>query len=81
MTTEKKRFIKYKPVSGKLQNHFGFKLLADHNIKNADQVCCILSDKSFAYHESNRSRTYHLKKNTSNNIQNFSLQNQLHLVS
>ena len=37
-------------------------LLADHNIKNADQVYCILSDKLFAYHRSNRSQTYHLKK-------------------
>ena len=45
-----------------LQEHFGFKLLADHNIKNADQVYCILSDKLLAYHESNRSRTCHFKK-------------------
>ena len=60
MATETKRFIKYtcKPISSKLQEHFGFKLLADHNIKSADQVFCILSDKSFAY----KSRTYHLKK-------------------
>ena len=50
MATEKKQFIKYKPISGKLQKHFGFKLLADHDIKNADQVYCILSDKLFAYH-------------------------------
>ena len=57
MATEQKLFIKYKLVSSKLQEHFGFKLLADHNIKNADQVYCILSDKSFEYHESNRSRT------------------------
>ena len=36
-----------KPTSGKLQEHFGFKLLADHNIKNADQVYCILNDNHF----------------------------------
>ena len=43
MATKKKSFIKYKPVSSKLQEHLGFELLADHNIKNADQVYCILS--------------------------------------
>ena len=59
MATEKKRFIKYKPISGRL--HFGFKLLADGNIKNADNVYCIHCDKSFAYHGSNMSLTYHLQ--------------------
>ena len=49
-------------LSGKLQEHFGFKLLADHNIDNANQVYYVLSDKSFAYHGSNRWQTYHLKK-------------------
>ena len=62
MATEKKYFVRYKPISGKLREHFAFKLLADSNIKNADQVYCILSDKSFAYHGSNRSRSHHLKK-------------------
>ena len=33
MATEKKRFIKYKAISDKLQEHFGFKLLADGNTK------------------------------------------------
>ena len=59
MATEK---IKYKPVSGRLKEHFGFKLLADGNIKNADNVYCIHCDKSFAYHGSNTSLTYHLQK-------------------
>ena len=73
MATEKKWFIKYKSVSGKLQEHFGFKLLVDHNIKNADQVYCILSDKSFAYHESNRLRIYHLKQKHSLQYSKFQL--------
>ena len=35
--------VKYKPISGRLKEHFGFKLLADGNIKNADNVYCIHS--------------------------------------
>ena len=62
MTIEKNQFIKYKPISGRLKEHFGFKLLADGNIKNADNVYCIHCDKSFAYHGSNTSLTYHLQK-------------------
>ena len=62
MAIEKNQFIKYKPISGRLKEHFGFKLLADGNIKNADNVYCIHCDKSFAYHGSNRSLTYHLQK-------------------
>ena len=41
MAIEKNQFIKYKPISGRLKEHFGFKLLADGNIKNADNVYCI----------------------------------------
>ena len=37
-------------------------MLADHNIKNTDQVYCILSDKSFAYHESKGRKLTTLKK-------------------
>ena len=61
MAIEKNQFIKYKPISGRLKEHFGFKLLADGNIKNAD-VYRIHCDKSFAYHGFNASLTYHLLK-------------------
>ena len=77
MATKKKRFIKYKATSGKLQEQFGFKLLADGNIKNADRIYCIHCDKSFAYHESNARLLTTFKKNTPYNIQNFSLQSEL----
>ena len=52
MAIEKNQFVKYKPISSRLKKHFGFKLLADGNIKNADNVHCIHCDKSFAYHGS-----------------------------
>ena len=61
MAIEKNQFIKYKLISGRLKEHFGFKLLAEGNIKNAD-VYYIHCDKSFAYHGSNTSLTYHLQK-------------------
>ena len=62
MAMDKNQFTKCKPISGRLKEHFGFKLLADGNIKNADNVYCIHCDKSFAYHGSNTSLTYHLQK-------------------
>ena len=65
MATEKKRFIKYKAISGKLQENIGFKLLAGGNIKDADKVYCIHCDKSFAYHGSNTSLTYYLQRKLS----------------
>lgn len=52
---------KYKPMSGRLREHFGFRLLADGNIENASKVYCIHCDKLFAYHGSNTSLTYHLQ--------------------
>ena len=62
MAMDKNQFTKHKPISGRLKEHFGFKLLVDGNIKNADNVYCIHCDKSFAYHGSNTSLTYHLQK-------------------
>ena len=62
MAIEKNQSIKYKPISGRLKEHFGFKLLADGNIKNADNFYYIHCDKSFAYHGSDTSLTYHLQK-------------------
>ena len=40
MAIAKNQFIKHKPISGRLKQHLGFKLLADGNIKNADNVYC-----------------------------------------
>ena len=57
MAIEKNQSIKYKPISGRLKKHFGFKLLADANIKNADNIYCTDCDKSFTYHGSNTSLT------------------------
>ncbi|XP_014767987.1 E3 SUMO-protein ligase ZBED1-like [Octopus bimaculoides] len=61
MAAEKNRIMKFKTISGRLHEHFEFKLLADGNIKTADNVYCIHCDKSFAYHGSNTSLTYHLQ--------------------
>ncbi|CAI9736562.1 finger BED domain-containing 1-like [Octopus vulgaris] len=60
MAAEKNRVMKYKPISGRLREHFGLILLADGNIKTAD-VYCIHCDKSFTYHGSSTSLTYHLE--------------------
>ena len=51
---------KYKQISGRLNEHFGFKLLNDENVKNVDKVYCVHCEKSFAYHGSNTTFTYHL---------------------
>ena len=61
MAAESNRGIRYKPIAGRLHEHFGFKLSFDRNIENADNVCCIHCDKPFAYHGSNTSLTYHLQ--------------------
>lgn len=61
MEAERNRIIKYKPISGRLHKYFGFKLLDDGNIENADNVYCLHCDKSFAYHGSNTSLTYHIQ--------------------
>ena len=57
MATEKKRVIKYKPISGRLHDHLGFIFLDDGNIKSADKVYYIHCDKSFTYIVTNRSHT------------------------
>ena len=62
MAIEKNQSIKHKLISGRLKEHFGFKVLADGNIKNGDNVYCIHCDKPLAYHGSNTSHTCHLQK-------------------
>ena len=79
MAMEKNQSIKYKPISGRSKEHFGFKLL---------EISKMLT-MSIAFIVTNRSRimdlTRHLlttfKRNTCYNIRNFSLQKQLHLAS
>ena len=61
MAVQSNRDIRYKPIAGRLHEHFGFKLSVDRTIENADNVYCIHCDKSFAYHGSNTSLTYHLQ--------------------
>lgn len=51
----------YKRISGRLQEHYGFKLSSSGNVENADKVYCIHCEKSFSYHGSNTSLTYHLQ--------------------
>ena len=70
MATKKKRFIKYKAISGKLQEHIGFKLLAGGNIKDADKVYCIHCDKSLHTMDLIRRLLITFKKNSRCNIQN-----------
>ena len=41
---------KYKLISGRLHEHFGFKLLTDVNVQNVDKGYCVHWEKSFAYH-------------------------------
>lgn len=52
---------KYKAISGRLSDHFGFKLASDGTIINAESVCCVHCHKSFAFHGSNTSLSYHLQ--------------------
>lgn len=49
MVAENNQVIKCKHISSQLPVYFGFKLLADGNIENADKVYCIHCDKSFAF--------------------------------
>lgn len=58
---ESKQDIRYKFISGRLKEHFGYKLSVEGNIINGNNVCCIHCDKSFAYHGSNTSLIYHIQ--------------------
>ena len=81
MATAKNQSIKYKSISGRLKEHFGFKLLAT--------VISKMLTTSIAFNVTNRSHTMDLtrrllttfKRNTCYTIHNFSLQRQLHLAS
>jgi len=43
----------YKPINGRLAEHFGFRVNSDGSVDNVEAVCCVHCHKSFAYHGSN----------------------------
>jgi len=51
---------KYKAISGRLSDYFGFKLSDDGSVLSGETVCCMTCNKCFAYHGSNTSLLYHL---------------------
>jgi len=42
--------VKYKAVSGRLSDYFGFKLCDVGTVYSAGNVFCVICHKSFAYH-------------------------------
>jgi hypothetical protein len=50
--------VRYKPLSGKLRQHFGFKLASDGKTENGVKVYCVHCNQAFVYHGSNTSLTY-----------------------
>ena len=51
---------KYKAISGRLSDYFGFKLSDDGSALSGETVCCMTCDKCFAYHGLNTSLLYHM---------------------
>jgi len=43
----------YKPINGRLAEHFGFRVNSDGNVDNVEAVCCVHCHKSLKYHSSN----------------------------
>ena len=54
--------VKYKAITGRLSNYFGFKLTEDGSVSSVGNVCCMTCGKTFAYHGSNTSLMYHLQR-------------------
>ena len=50
-----------KHLSGKLSDHFAFKVNADGKVEDGDKINCLHCNKQFAYRGSNTSLTYHLQ--------------------
>ena len=61
MATGIDKSVKYKAISGRLSDHFGFKIYSGETVLNADSVCCVHCHKSFAYHVSDTSVCNHLQ--------------------
>jgi len=53
---------KHKAISGRLSDYFGFKLSENRSVLSVENVCCMTCHKPFAYHGSNTSLIYHLKR-------------------
>jgi len=51
---------KYKAISGRLSDYFGFKLSDYGSVLSGETVCCVTCNNCFAYHGSNTSLLYHL---------------------
>jgi len=51
--------VKYKAISGRMSEYFGFKLCDSGTVDSAENVFCKICHKSFAYHGSNTSLVYH----------------------
>ena len=61
MATAGDKSVKYKAISGRFSEHFGFKLSSDGTVSSAENVYCVHCHKSFAFHGSNTSLCYHLQ--------------------
>jgi len=62
MATSSDGNVKYKAITGRLSNYFGFKLTEDGSVLSVGNVCCMTCGKTFAYHGSNTSLMYHLQR-------------------
>ena len=52
---------KYKVISGRLSDYFGFKLSENGSVLSVENDYCMTCHKAFAYHGSNTSLIYHLQ--------------------
>jgi len=55
MTTASDSGVKYKSITGRLKEHFGFTLSANSKTVAMENVCCMHCHKVFVYHGSNTS--------------------------
>ena len=52
---------KHKAISGRLSDHFGFKLSENGSVLSVENVYCMTCHNAFSYHGSNTS-FYHLQR-------------------
>ena len=52
---------KYKAISCRLSDYFGFKLSENSSVLSVENIYCMTCHKAFAYHGSNTSLIYHLQ--------------------
>ena len=50
MATGIDKSVKYKAISGRFSDHFGFKISSDGTVLNAENAYYVHCHKSFAYH-------------------------------